>query len=290
MTIVLPGDVVSMASTSAVKLGPGLLPTPNNNSNSNPSLTAIRSGALGHIDPSSTTSAAPKKKDAEQVFWIETNTNRYVPAPNDAVITQITNRSAESYTTTLFSAHSATLPALSFEGATKRHKPNLGIGALVYAKVVSADRFTDPELTCVNSVTGKADGFGQLKVTDQRGERNGHAHLFHCSIGLARSLLRPKHGLLKEVATYFPFEAAIGANGAVWVRANHVKHVIAVGKVLQAADSDITSHSSFLNPSKNGGEQMVMDDGEHVDADQVLKCRASNLDAKKIKSLVQEYL
>nr|CDI53060.1 related to RRP40-protein involved in ribosomal RNA processing, component of the exosome complex [Melanopsichium pennsylvanicum 4] len=261
MTIVLPGDVVSMASTSAVKLGPGLLPTPNNNSNSNPSLTAIRSGALGHIDPSSTTSAAPKKKDAEQVFWIETNTNRYVPAPNDAVITQITNRSAESYTTTLFSAHSATLPALSFEGATKRHKPNLGIGALVYAKVVSADRFTDPELTCVNSVTGKADG-----------------------------LLRPKHGLLKEVATYFPFEAAIGANGAVWVRANHVKHVIAVGKVLQAADSDITSHSSFLNPSKNGGEQMVMDDGEHVDADQVLKCRASNLDAKKIKSLVQEYL
>lgn len=100
---------------------------------------------------------------------------------------QITNRGAESYTVSLFSAHQATLPALSFEGATKRHKPNLKVGALVYAKVVSADRFTEPELTCVNAVTGKSDGFGDLKTTDERGEKTGHAMLFRTSLGLART-------------------------------------------------------------------------------------------------------
>ncbi|CDR99735.1 hypothetical protein [Sporisorium scitamineum] len=142
MTVVLPGDVISIPSGSAIKLGPGLLPTPSTPS----SWTAIRPGALGQIASSSSTS---KTKDAQTAFWVETNTLRYVPAPGDSVIGQITNRGAESYTVTLFSAHSATLPALSFEGATKRHKPNLRIGSLVYARIVSADRFTEPELTWV---------------------------------------------------------------------------------------------------------------------------------------------
>lgn len=102
------------------------------------------------------------------------------------MVAQITNRGAESYTLSLFSAHSATLPALSFEGATKRHKPNLRIGALVYARIVSADRFTEPELTCLNPVTAKSDGFGELKTHDERGEKNGHAMLFRISLGLAR--------------------------------------------------------------------------------------------------------
>ena len=217
MTVVLPGDVVPFASSSSIKLGPGLLPTP---APASTSLTAIRPGALGQIEPS--TSSIAKKKDNEAAFWVETNTSRvrtshpphpshsiaapytnpypsfplshcvrcleqYVPAPSDPVIAQITNRGAEAYTVTLFSAHAATLPALSFEGATKRHKPNLRIGALVYARIVSADRFTEPELTCVNPVTGKSDGFGDLKTTDERGEKSGHAMLFRISIGLART-------------------------------------------------------------------------------------------------------
>ena len=207
MTVLLPGDMVPLASSSSIKLGPGLLPTQSSSS----SLTAIRAGALGHIS------------SKDEAYWIETNTLRvcfprshpspspasrcspslflrlsglaptcpayfrqYTPAPSDPVIGQITQRGAESYTVTLFSSHSATLPALSFEGATKRHKPNLRIGSLVYARVVSADRFTEPELTCVNPVTGKSDGFGDLKTTDERGERNGVAMLVRVSVGLAR--------------------------------------------------------------------------------------------------------
>ena len=58
----------------------------------------------------------------------------------------------------------AQLDALAFEGATKRSKPNLKIGTLVYARVVSALRDMEPELECVDGATGKAEGFGELKA------------------------------------------------------------------------------------------------------------------------------
>lgn len=69
----------------------------------------------------------------------------------------------------LSSAHSATLPALAFEGATKRNRPNLNIGTLVYAKVLpnANSRDAEPELTCVDLRTGKAEGFGELKATEK---------------------------------------------------------------------------------------------------------------------------
>lgn len=199
------------------------------------------------------------------------------------MIGQITNRGSESYTLALFSSHSATLPALSFEGATKRHKPNLRIGSLVYARIVSADRFTEPELTCVNPITGKGDGFGELKTTNERGEKEGHAMLFKVSIGLARTLLRGGNGLLKKVAEQgVAFEAAVGANGCVWVRGEEVRHVVGVGRVLEEADQVLTRWGT--------GEEGEEEEGEGVDADYVLKNRAGGLDAKRVRGLIGDLL
>ena len=61
------------------------------------------------------------------------------------------------------SAQTAALNALSFEGATKRSKPNLKVGTLVYARVSLANRDMEPELECVDAATQRADGFGELK-------------------------------------------------------------------------------------------------------------------------------
>lgn len=71
MTILLPGDLVPVeAGSSQIKLGPGLLPSSNyaSTSTASSSLSAIRAGALGHIQ-------AAKAKDSD-AFWIETNTRR----------------------------------------------------------------------------------------------------------------------------------------------------------------------------------------------------------------------
>lgn len=48
----------------------------------------------------------------------------------------------------------ATLDALGFEGVTKRSRPNLVPGDLVYARVKAAARDADPEIICTDA-TGK---------------------------------------------------------------------------------------------------------------------------------------
>ena len=202
-----------------------------------------------------------------------------MPSPGDCVVGQITNRGAESYTVSLFAAHSATLPVLAFEGATKRHRPNLKIGQLVYARVLTADRFTEPELSCVDPVSAKADGFGLLHSPTP----TDSDMLFPISLGLARSLLRPSHPLLPAIAAHFPFEAAVGHNGLVWVRAAHPKHVIAVNKVLQHADQ----HQHISHHSSSSSDNMQ----EHIDlhANHIAASRGA-LDPQTIKTLVADLI
>ena len=51
----------------------------------------------------------------------------------------------------------ALLPLLSFEGATKRNRPNLKAGDVVYARVAAASRDMEPVLTCVDAA-GRCGG------------------------------------------------------------------------------------------------------------------------------------
>lgn len=90
---------------------------------------------------------------------------------------------------------------------------------------------------------------------------------------------------MKHIASHFPFEAAIGQNGAIWARATEPKHIIAIGKVLEAADQVATAHHS-------GAEQDMdtEDQRETQDADWILKHRARRLDAKAVRKILQDYL
>lgn len=75
----------------------------------------------------------------------------------------VTHRLGDSYRVDIGSAHYAMLDALAFEGATKRSKPNLRVGSLLYGRVSLAHKDMDPELECFDAQTRKADGFGELK-------------------------------------------------------------------------------------------------------------------------------
>jgi len=240
MVVVLPGDEIRGAAPSMAqtKLGPGMLPTPSDSEDGAVSLTAFRAGALGHVEKAERTRSGAS---AVHAWYVDGIQRRYVPAAGDRVIGQVTNRGMESYTVTLFSAHSATLPVLAFEGATRRNRPNLEIGALVYARVVRAEPWTEPEISCIDAVTGKADGLGELKSAEP-----DTAMVWPVACSLAQSLLRPQHQLLKHVAAHFSFEAAVGVNGLVWVRTASPEHAVAMGRVLAAADDalrDAASHT-----------------------------------------------
>ena len=61
-------------------------------------------------------------------YWIETNRSRYYPRVNDKVIGVIEDKGGDFYVVNIFSGSHCILNRLSFEGATKRHKPELSKG------------------------------------------------------------------------------------------------------------------------------------------------------------------
>jgi len=206
----LPGDALPLPDNrpSSLKLGPGLLmiPTPPN------PVVAIRSGVL-HSTP-------------KAHYWIETESRRYIPAPQESVIGVITSRNADGYRVDIGSAQNATLDALAFESATKRNRPSLKVGQLIYARVSLANRDMDPELECFDATTRKADGFGELK----------EGFMVECSLGTCRRLLDPHHYLLPTVGQKFPFEVAVGMNGRVWIRTGSTKTTVALAKAIEMLD------------------------------------------------------
>ncbi|KAI1494532.1 hypothetical protein F5X96DRAFT_523910 [Biscogniauxia mediterranea] len=218
--IVLPGDhidpsLIPSHPKRALKLGPGLRHIPPNE------LVPTVAGQL----------ATDYKKNS---IWVEYNGGRYVPAVGDLVIGTVQRSAAEYYYVALSGYTSnALLPQLAFEMATKKTRPNLNPGALVYARVCLANRHMDPELECVSPTTGKADGLGPL---------NG-GMLYDVSLGMARRLLMRKSledgkvAVLEELgAAGLAFETAVGRNGKVWVNSDKIKTVLTVGRAIQETD------------------------------------------------------
>ncbi|KAH9889189.1 hypothetical protein F4778DRAFT_754338 [Xylariomycetidae sp. FL2044] len=217
---VLPGDDIdpSLIPTHPkrpLRLGPGLRHIPPNE------LLPTVAGQL----------VTDRKKNS---IWVEYNGGRYTPAVGDLVIATVQKSSAEYFYVTLsdYTAN-ATLPVLAFEMATKKTRPNLNPGALVYARVCLANRHMDPELECVSPTTGKADGLGPL---------NG-GMLYDISLGMARRLLMRKSleegklAVLEELGDAgLAFETAVGRNGKLWVNSESIKTILVVGRAVQETD------------------------------------------------------
>ncbi|KAH8104696.1 exosome complex exonuclease RRP40 [Cristinia sonorae] len=211
-TFILPGESVPAQHVN-LKLGPGLLQYATVDQESR--VASTKAGELHHSANNSR-------------WWIEGNSKRYIPAPQESVVGVVTARSGEGWRVDIGSAHPAYLDGLAFEGATKRNKPNLKVGSLLYARVSLAHKDMEPELECFDAQTHKAEGFGELKG----------GFLVRCSLKMCRLLLSPNHFLLPLLGSRFTLEVATGLNGRVWVTAKEAKHVIAVARCIEAVDPD----------------------------------------------------
>lgn len=126
----------------------------------------------------------------------------------------------------------ALLPQLSFEGATRRNRPNLKTGDVVCARVMAAPRDMEPQLSCVDQL-GRAAGYGHLK----------EGIIISVSTAMARSMLAsPPPAVLAALGASLQFEMAVGLNGRVWVCGSSTNATILVANA-------ITS-SEFLTPSQ----------------------------------------
>jgi exosome complex component RRP40 len=238
---VLPGERIDPSSLPShpklpLKLGPGLRHIPPN------TIVPTVAGLL----------CTDQKKNA---VWVEYNAGRvrisfhsckpwlieeqYIPTLGDLVIATIHHSSVDTYYASLSDyTPNATLPQLSFEGATKKTRPQLAPGALVYARVTLANKHMDPEIECVSGSTGKSEGLGPL---------NG-GMTFDVSLGMARRLMLPKPKeqggfvLLEELGSNgVPFEIAVGRNGKVWVDSGKVGTTLKIGRAIQDVDTKALS-------------------------------------------------
>ncbi|KAI8611621.1 hypothetical protein BC830DRAFT_1068320 [Chytriomyces sp. MP71] len=206
-TVVLPGEAVQIPNTrTTVKVGPGL----------RQDLEGIVVAKAGIL----------KQSAHGDKVWVESNQRRYVPALNESVIGIVTAKHVENYRIDIGGAHPASLGVLAFEGATKRNKPNLEIGMLVFARVSLANKDMDPELDCINPTNGKGDGYGEMKG----------GFMFKCSLGLCRSLMDPSNPFMQQLGNVCAFETAVGMNGRVWVKAETPRQTVLLVQALLGSE------------------------------------------------------
>ncbi|TMW69382.1 hypothetical protein Poli38472_001538 [Pythium oligandrum] len=207
-TVVLPGDDVTEILTKTsknVRLGAGLRLLPGDR------IVCTNAGVLRYRPPNR--------------YWVEFDHKRYNVAVDDGVIGVVTDRNAEFYRVNIGAASSVTLGCLAFDGATKRNRPSLRVGSLVYARVLKTNPDMEPELTCEASANmTKKDWMTGLSVY---GELTG-GYVFKTSISLAKKLLQDDSYVLQALAKSIAFEIAVGLNGIVWVNSRATKHTTVV--------------------------------------------------------------
>lgn len=141
ISVVLPGDNVTTLITksvdgSATKLGNGLY-------RRRDQILASVPGKLSHKSPSS--------------HWVDVCRKKYIPKVGDQVVAVVEERAGDFYMMNIASGSNCILNRLAFDGATKRNKPELKKGDVVYARVVAAGRDYDTELSCTSSSGAKKD-------------------------------------------------------------------------------------------------------------------------------------
>ncbi|RKP01496.1 hypothetical protein CXG81DRAFT_517, partial [Caulochytrium protostelioides] len=168
----------------------------------------------------------PAVRDSGPQMWVEGTAKAYVPATKDLVVGTVVSRHAEHYRVQIGAAHLATLGILEFEGATKRNRPQLEQGALVYAQVLRAHKNMEPELTCVHMATGQASGLGELPAAC--------ATVVTVPLHTALALLNPQNGLFNVMADHFDFTTSVGLNGRIHIQGSEFNDVITLQLALQA--------------------------------------------------------
>jgi exosome complex component RRP40 len=137
--IILPGDDLTETlskSASTVKIGAGLM-------YSKERVISTNVGELSYRPPST--------------YWVKSSKKRYYPKVGDQVVGVIEEKGGDFYIVNIFSGSSCILNRLAFEGATKRNRPELKKGDVVYARVTIAGNDCDTELSCISTTGSKKE-------------------------------------------------------------------------------------------------------------------------------------
>lgn len=167
-------------------------------------------------------------------YFVQQNIQRYRPRQEDRVVGIVEDRQASDgrggdiYRVNIGGPHPALLNNLSFEGATKRNKPNFSPGKLIYARIESIPPAMDPCLSC--QLGPHDSGVPQKDWMTNEGAygelRGGTCR--KVPLGLARELLYPDNLVMLELSKSISFEVCVGVNGYLWVHSSRPEYTILI--------------------------------------------------------------
>eukprot|EP00927_Polykrikos_kofoidii_P072784 TRINITY_DN68879_c0_g1_i1.p1 TRINITY_DN68879_c0_g1~~TRINITY_DN68879_c0_g1_i1.p1 ORF type:complete len:231 (+),score=34.80 TRINITY_DN68879_c0_g1_i1:200-892(+) len=198
-TVCLPGDEVPLSGDIAAGLG----------------VTVDQDSSRAYA-----TAAGLLKHQGDEVS-VENLRKRYLPRGGDVVVGIITHRTADAYKVDIRAPSPAYLPSLAFNSATRRNRPNLEVGALVFARVVSAHPDLETELSCVDLETKKAWTTMEVQYGELKGGLN-----FEVALSAANRLVQADCFILDRLGKDFPYELCAGQNGRLWLQAQTARETV----------------------------------------------------------------
>ncbi|QDZ25168.1 exosome complex exonuclease [Chloropicon primus] len=185
-------------------------------------------------------------KAASKRYWVETRHQRYVPTMEDLVVGIVLDCHGENYSVDIGGPQHALLPILDFTGATRRNRPMLGYGDVVYASVSLADRDIDPMVTCVEKNSNRSKGLGPLKG----------GYVVKVATGFSRDLLSGSNGVDEEeeeglgtspsnvlalLGESLQYECCLGVNGCLWVKGEtHAETLLIKNAILNSQNISLS--------------------------------------------------
>ncbi|KAK2178956.1 hypothetical protein NP493_522g02033 [Ridgeia piscesae] len=214
-TLMFPGESIDDLKTDKngkTILGPGLRRT-------YAAIHIIKAGILQFKEPNE--------------YWIESPEKRYIATKGDSVIGIVTQRTGDAFRIDIGASEQASLSYMAFEGATKKNRPDVKVGDIIYARLQVANKDMEPELVCMDS-TGRSNGYGVI--------RDG-GFMIKCPLHHIRRILRPNCPLLKTLGDMMPYETAVGINGRIWVKGRSTIETITIANII--SDSEHCSDSDM---------------------------------------------
>jgi exosome complex component RRP40 len=160
--------------------------------------------------------------------------DQYYPQKDDYVIVVVSGKTNDNYFCSLGSGTSYVLSALDFEGATKKNRPNLAVGSLVYARVIETSGCLRGRISCINPKSKKewitGEGlFGELS------EGLCVDVPLHFTNHLLSKQKKPQ--FFKELSKHATFEVCLGRNGKIWIKCASMDHSILITNLMRKAST-----------------------------------------------------
>ena len=143
--------------------------------------------------------------------------NYYSPKEDDIVIGIITQKSFEMYKVNILASKEASLNSIDFQGATKKTKPNLNVGDVVFAKVEKENKYSNVTLTCKSTTNSKVWSSGESTYGELKGGK-----LFEYNRYLCLKLLDNKDFIKRLRECVQNLKIKIGYNGRIWINAENI--------------------------------------------------------------------